>query len=151
MKKLTIVMIAFLFVGLGNVVAQTATEDVTTEISAEEQFKANCPDWGTDKCPFTTNEDGKIICKATGKECSAKQLKSCCKSKRKGCSGYSKGKYSSNRNSSSSNSGFSFSKTGKSYSYSKKVVKKCGEGCTKACCAKTDEPSDSDEDGNSEE
>ena len=112
MKKLTIVLLAFLFVGLGNVVAQTATEDVATVLSAEEQFKANCPDWGTDKCPFTTNEDGKIICKATGKECSAKQLKSCCKSKRKGCSGYSKGKYSSNRNSSRSNAGFSFSKTG---------------------------------------
>ena len=83
MKKLTIVLLAFLFVGLGNVVAQTATEDVTTVLSADEQFKANCPDWGTDKCPFTTNKDGKIICKKTGKECSAKQLKSCCKSKRK--------------------------------------------------------------------
>ena len=151
MKKLTIVLLAFLFVGLGNVVAQTATEDVTTVLSAEEQFKANCPDWGTDKCPFTTNDDGKIICKKTGKECSAKQLKSCCKSKRKGCSGYSKGKYSSKRNYSKSNSGFSFSKTGKSYSCSKRVVKKCGEGCTKACCAKTDEHSDSDEDDNSEE
>ena len=143
MKKLTIVLLAFLFVGLGNVVAQT---DATTETKTDEVKK---------ECPWTKTADGKLICTKTGKICSEacvnKSKGKCCKGKRKGYSGCSKGKYSSNRNSSISNAGFNFSKTGKSYSCSKKVVKKCGEGCTKACCAKTDESSDSDEDGNSEE
>ena len=143
MKKLTIVLLAFLFVGLGNVVAQT---DATTETKTDEVKK---------ECPWTKTADGKLICTKTGKICSEacvnKSKGKCCKGKRKGYSKCSKGKYSSNRNSSRSNAGFSFSKTGKSYSCSKKVVKKCGEGCTKACCAKTDESSDSDEDGNSEE
>jgi hypothetical protein len=148
MKKLTIVLLAFLFVGLGNVVAQTATEDVTTVLSADQQFKANCPDWGTDKCPFTTNKDGKIICKKTGKECSAKQLKSCCKSKRKGCSG-KKGSYkkSSKNYSSGANSGFNFSKKS---SCSSKAAKKCGEGCTKSCCAKTDDVEEGDDESSEE-
>ena len=143
MKKLTIVLLAFLFVGLGNVVAQT---DATTETKTDEVKK---------ECPWTKTADGKLICTKTGKICSEacvnKSKGKCCKGKRKGYSRCSKGKYSSNRNSSRSNAGFSFSKTGKSYSCSKKVVKKCGEDCTKACCAKTDESSDSDEDGNSEE
>ena len=143
MKKLTIVLLAFLFVGLGNVVAQT---DATTETKTDEVKK---------ECPWTKTADGKLICTKTGKICSEacvnKSKGKCCKGKRKGYSRCSKGKYSSNRNSSRSNAGFSFSKTGKSYSCSKKVVKKCSEGCTKACCAKTDESSDSDEDGNSEE
>ena len=143
MKKLTIVLLAFLFVGLGNVVAQT---DATTETKTDEVKK---------ECPWTKTADGKLICTKTGKICSEacvnKSKGKCCKGKRKGYSKCSKGKYSSNRNSSRSNAGFSFSKTGKSYSCSKKVVKKCGEGCTKACCVKTDESSDSDEDGNSEE
>ncbi len=143
MKKLTIVLLAFLFVGLGNVVAQT---EATTETKTDEVKK---------ECPWTKTADGKLICTKTGKICSEacvnKSKGKCCKGKRKGYSGCSKGKYSSNRNSSRSNAGFSFSKTGKSYSCSKKVIKKCGEDCTKACCAKTDESSDSDEDGNSEE
>ena len=143
MKKLTIVLLAFLFVGLGNVVAQT---DATTETKTDEVKK---------ECPWTKTADGKLICTKTGKICSEacvnKSKGKCCKGKRKGYSGCSKGKYSSNRNSSRSNAGFSFSKTGKSYSCSKKVIKKCGEDCTKACCAKTDESSDSDEDGSSEE
>ena len=88
MKKISIVLLAFLFIGITNINAQTET-DVTTEISEVEQFKANCPDWGTDKCPFTINEDGKLICKKSGKECSAKDLKKCCKSKSK-CSKSSK-------------------------------------------------------------
>ena len=62
MKKLTIILLALFFVGITNINAQTES-DATSEISAVEQFKANCPDWGTDKCPFTINEDGKIICK----------------------------------------------------------------------------------------
>ena len=143
MKKLTIVMLAFLFIGLSNVVAQT---EATTKTETDEVKK---------ECPWTKTADGKLICTKTGKICSKacvnKSKGKCCKGKRKGYSGCSKGKYSSNRNSSRSNAGFSFSKTGKSYSCSKKVVKKCGEDCTKACCAKTDESSDSDEDGNSEE
>ena len=143
MKKLTIVLLAFLFVGLGNVVAQT---DATTETKTDEVKK---------ECPWTKTADGKLICTKTGKICSEacvnKSKGKCCKGKRKGYSKCSKGKYSSNRNSSRSNAGFNFSKTGKSYSCSKKVVKKCGEGCTKACCAKTDESSDSEEGGDSEE
>ena len=68
MKKLSIVLLAVLFIGIANVNAQTET-DATNEISAVEQLKANCPDWGTDKCPYTINEDGKLVCVKTGKIC----------------------------------------------------------------------------------
>ena len=140
MKKLTIVLLAFLFVGLGNVVAQT---DATTETKTDEVKK---------ECPWTKTADGKLICTKTGKvcddSCKNKAKGTCCKGKRKRCSGKS-GKYNkaSKNYSSSGNSGFNFSKK----SSCSKAAKKCGDDCTKACCAKTDESSDSDEDGNSEE
>ena len=100
MKKLTIVLLAFLFVGLGNVVAQT---DATTETKTDEVKK---------ECPWTKTADGKLICTKTGKICSeacVNKLKGkCCKGKRKGCSGkYNK---ASKDYSSSGNSGFNFSK-----------------------------------------
>ena len=124
MKKLTIILLALFFVGITNINAQTET-DATSEISTAEQFKANCPDWGTDKCPFTINEDGKIICKKSGKECSAKNLKKCCKSKKRSCSKSKKG-------------GFNFNKSngyGGGKSSCSKKVRKCGTDCTKPCCA----------------
>ena len=134
MKKLSIVLLAVLFIGIANVNAQTET-DATNEISAVEQLKANCPDWGTDKCPYTINEDGKLVCVKTGKICNAtcknKAKGTCCKGKRKCSKG--KSKYSKSKS-----GGFNFNKSnsyrgGKS-SCSKKV-KKCGADCTKSCCA----------------
>ena len=143
MKKLSIVLLAFLFIGITNINAQTET-DATTEISAVEQFKANCPDWGTDKCPFTINEDGKLICKKSGKECSAEDLKKCCKSKskcskssKKGAFNYGNSNNYSGKKSSCSKKARKYCKKGKSKkSYcSNKEVKKCGDDCTKPCCA----------------
>tara|TARA_Y100000588_G_scaffold255364_1_gene269891 strand:- start:339 stop:701 length:363 start_codon:yes stop_codon:yes gene_type:complete len=78
--------------------------------------------------------------KACEKSKCTKSKKQCCKSK-KG----NNGKYSSG-----SNSGFKFNKK----SSCSKAVKKCGEGCAKACCAEeesTDEGDDSDDDNGSEE
>ena len=140
MKKLTIVLLAFLFVGLGNVVAQT---EATTEAKTEEVKK---------ECPWTKNEDGKLICTKTGKICSEacvnKSKGKCCKGKRKGCSG-KKGSYkkSSKNYSSGANSGFNFSKKS---SCSSKAAKKCGEGCTKSCCAKTDDIEEGDDESSEE-
>ena len=137
MKKLSIVLLAVLFIGIANVNAQTET-DATNEISAVEQLKANCPDWGTDKCPYTINEDGKLVCVKTGKICNAtcknKAKGTCCKGKRKCSKG--KSKYSK----SNLNGGFNFNKTnnyggGKSSCSSSKKVKKCGKDCAKPCCA----------------
>ena len=119
MKKLTIVLLAFLFVGLGNVVAQT---DATTETKTDEVKK---------ECPWTKTADGKLICTKTGKICSEacvnKSKGKCCKGKRKRYSGCSKGKRSNY--SKGMNKGFSFGKSDK----------KCGSDCTKPCCAKTPE------------
>jgi hypothetical protein len=143
MKKLSIVLLAFLFIGITNINAQTET-DATTEISAVEQFKANCPDWGTDKCSFTINEDGKLICKKSGKECSAEDLKKCCKSKskcskssKKGAFNYGNSNDYSGKKSSCSKKVRKYCKKGKSKkSYcSKREAKKCGDDCTKPCCA----------------
>ena len=139
MKKLTIVLLAFLFVGLGNVVAQT---DATTETKTDEVKK---------ECPWTKTADGKLICTKTGKICSEacvnKSKGKCCKGKRKGCSGKS-GKYNkaSNNYSSGGNSGFNFSKKS---SCSK--AKKCGDDCTKPCCAKEEEPTEEGDDSSSDE
>ena len=139
MKKLTIVLLAFLFIGLGNAVAQT---EATTETKTEEVKK---------ECPFTKTADGKLICTKTGKICSKtcvnKSKGKCCKGKRKGCSGKS-GKYSkaSNNYSSGGNSGFNFSKKS---SCSK--VKKCGDDCTKPCCAKEEDPTEENDDSSSDE
>jgi hypothetical protein len=150
MKKLSIVLLAFLFIGVTNINAQTET-DVTAEISEVEQLKANCPDWGTDKCPYTINEDGKLICKKSGKECSAEDLKKCCKSKskcskskskcsksgKKGAFNYGNSNNYSGEKSSCSKKSRKHCKKGKSKkSYcSKKEAKKCGDDCTKPCCA----------------
>ena len=85
MKKLSIVILAFLFIGISNINAQTnEVEETTKEISLEENLKANCPDWGTDKCPFTKNDKGELICKKTGKVCDET-----CKNKKDGtcCNG----------------------------------------------------------------
>jgi len=138
MKKLTIVMLAFLFIGLGNVVAQT---EATTETKTEEVKK---------ECPWTKNTDGKLICAKTGKICSdacANKAKGkCCKGKKKGCSGKS-GKYNkaSNDYSSGGNSGLSF---GKKSSCSK--AKKCGDACIKACCAKEEEVTEENDESSDE-
>lgn len=144
MKKLSLILLAFLFIGLGNVVAQT---EATAEVKTEEVKK---------DCPFTKTDDGKLICTKTGKICSDacknKANGSCCKGgNKKKCSG-KKGTYNraSKNYSSRSNSGFNFNKK----SSCSKAVKKCGEGCAKACCAKeesTDEGDDSDDDNGSEE
>ena len=138
MKKLTIVMIAFLFIGLGNVVAQT---EATTETKTEEVKK---------ECPWTKTADGKLICTKTGKICSEacanKAKGKCCKGKKKGCSGKS-GKYNkaSTNYSSGGNSGFSF---GKKSSCSK--AKKCGDACIKACCAKEEEVTEENDESSDE-
>ena len=138
MKKLTIVMLAFLFIGLGNVVAQT---EATSETKTEEVKK---------ECPWTKTADGKLICTKTGKICSKvcvnKSKGKCCKGKRKGCSGKS-GKYNkaSKDYSSSGNSGFNFSKKS---SYSK--AKKCGDDCIKPCCAKEEEPTEENDESSDE-
>ena len=138
MKKLTIVMLAFLFIGLGNVVAQT---EATTETKTEEVKK---------ECPWTKTADGKLICTKTGKICSEacanKAKGKCCKGKKKGCSGKS-GKYNkaSTNYSSGGNSGFSFSKKS---SCSK--AKKCGDACIKACCAKEEEVTEENDESSDE-
>ena len=117
-------MLAFLFIGLGNVVAQT---EATTKTETDEVKK---------ECPWTKTADGKLICTKTGKICSEacvnKSKGKCCKGKRKGCSGKS-GKYN---------------KASKKSSCSK--AKKCGDDCTKPCCAKEEEPTE-ENDENSDE
>ena len=121
MKKLSIVLLAVFFIGIANISAQTDTP--TETVIAVEEVQEVKKD-----CPFTKTEDGKLICTKTGKICdpaSCKNKSKCCKGKK------------------SKQGSFNFTKSnnyggGKS-SCSKKKARKCGEGCTKPCCAKTEE------------
>ena len=127
MRNLTILLLTFLFVGLGNVIAQTET---TSDTKTEEVRK---------ECPYS-----KTDANSGATKCCKSKKKSCCKNKRKGCSGKS-GKYNkaSKNYSSSGNSGFNFSKK----SNCSKAAKKCDEDCAKPCCVKEES---SDEEGDEE-
>ena len=127
MKKLSIVLLAFLFIGISNINAQTnEVEKTTQELSLEENLKANCPDWGTDKCPFTKNDKGEIICKKTGKVCDETCLNkakgTCCNGKKKKSCSKSKSKCSKEEKAACSKS-----KT------------KCSKGKEKSACCSKDE------------
>ena len=113
MKKLSILLLAVLYIGVANVSAQT---EVTNEtVTAVEEVTE------TKICSKT----GKI-CKKT---CKNKAKGTCCQSK-KGKSSCSKSKKGSfNFNNSNNYGGTS------SCSKAKKKAKKCGEDCTKPCCA----------------
>ncbi|MBC8266751.1 MAG: hypothetical protein H8E84_07270 [Flavobacteriales bacterium] len=121
MKKLKIVMLAFLFIGLGNAVAQT---DATTDKKTEEVKS---------ECPFSKTEDGKLICLKTGKECSKEELAKCHKGGKKSCCSSKKG----------SSDGFNFNKTNnyggnKSSCQGKEKRSGCSKGAKKkkGCCSK---------------
>ena len=119
MKKLSIVLLAVFFIGIANISAQTDTP--TETVIAVEEVQEVKKD-----CPFTKTEDGKLICTKTGKICdpaSCKNKSKCCKGKKS-----KKGSFNFNK---SNNYGWKSS-------CSKKKARKCGEGCTKPCCAKTE-------------
>ncbi len=107
MKKLSVIVLAFLFFGLSNVMAQSET--ITDEVKKE--------------CPFTKTEDGKLICVKTGKECSKEELAKCKKGGKKSCCSAKK----------SSDGGFNFNKTN-SYGGSKSSCS--GKAKKKGCCSK---------------
>ena len=128
MRKLSIVLLAVFFIGIANVNAQT---DATTDnVVAVEEVQE------TDTKALKCSKTGKI-CDAT---CKNKAKGTCCKGKRK-CS---KGK---SKCSKSKSGGFNFNKSNRygdeKSSCSKKAkkgcckkkAKKCGENCTKPCCA----------------
>ena len=122
MKKLSLILLAFLFIGLGNVIAQsdTPSETITDEVKKE--------------CPFTKTEDGKLICVKTGKECSKEELAKCKKGGKKSCCSAKK----------SSNGSFNFNKKNNygdsKSSCSKKAKKGCNKGAKKkGCCSKKGE------------
>jgi hypothetical protein len=131
MKKLSLILLAFLFIGLGNVIAQsdTPSETITDEVKKE--------------CPFTKTEDGKLICVKTGKECSKEELAKCKKGGKKSCCSSKK----------SSNGGFNFNKTN-DYSGTKSSCKgkakrsRCCKGAKKkgACSKKSSTEKEADED-----
>jgi hypothetical protein len=134
MKKLTIILLALLFIGVTNTNAQT---DATAEnANAIEEIQEANKD-----CPFTKTDDGKLICTKTGKICdpsSCKNKSKCCKgkakSKRKCCKKKSKSSCSKSKT-----EGFNYGKTNNYGSVSKskcsgKKVRKCGSECIKPCC-----------------
>ena len=119
MKKISILLLAVLYIGIANISAQTETTNET--VTAVEEVKKDCP--------FTKTADGKLICTKTGKICNPAS----CKNKSKCCKGKKSKKGSFNFNNSNNYGGKS------SCSKAKKKVKKCGEDCTKPCCANTEE------------
>ncbi len=135
MKKLSIVLLAVFFIGIANVNAQTdATIDnvVAVEEVQETDVKAL-------KCTKT----GKI-CDAT---CKNKAKGTCCKGKRKSsCSKSKGGSFNFTKSKNYGGGKYSCSKKAKK-GCCKKKAKKCGEDCTKPCCAAppTEEATPADE------
>ena len=122
MKKLSILLLAVLYIGIANLSAQTeATNETVTAVEEVQEIKKDCP--------FTKTVDGKLICTKTGKICDPAS----CKNKSKCCKGKKSKKGSFNFNNSNNYGGKS------SCSKAKKKVKKCGEDCAKPCCANTEE------------
>ena len=76
MKKLSILLLSFLFINTTIINAQTeTTKEQTNSISEIKE-----------ECPTTKNKEGKLVCVKTGKECKTtcekKATKSCCKGKK---------------------------------------------------------------------
>ena len=75
MKKLSILLLSFLFINTSIINAQTETNKEQTSISEIKE-----------ECPTTKNKEGKLVCVKTGKECKTtcekKATKSCCKGKK---------------------------------------------------------------------
>jgi len=122
MKKLSIVLLAIFFIGIANVNAQT---DATTETVVE-----------TEEVKETK------ICAKTGKVCDEtcknKAKGTCCKGKTKtSCSKSKEGSFNFTKSNNYGGGKSSCSKKANKRCCKKKA-KKCGEDCTKPCCAKTE-------------
>ena len=128
MKKLSILLLAVFYIGIANVNAQTdATTETITSVEEVQEVKKDCP--------FTKTEDGKLICTKTGKICDPAS----CKNKSKCCKGKKSKKGSFNFTKSNNYGGGKSSCSKKANKRCcKKKAKKCGEDCTKPCCAKTE-------------
>jgi len=135
MKKIIISIFALFFVlSISNINAceTCGCKENNQEVKTEKE------------CPFTTNAEGKLVCEKTGKVCDGDK-KACCKTKAKkrSCSKAKKcckGKSKKSSCSKSKNGDFNYNKSNNygNNSGSKcntKKVKKCGESCTKPCCA----------------
>ena len=72
MKKISIVILTFLFIGITTTSAQTTTEEVKTEQICSKEVKKSC-----------SKEVKKSCSKETKKSCSKEAMKSCSKEAKK--------------------------------------------------------------------
>ena len=93
MKKLSILLLSFLFINTTIINAQTeTTKEQTNSISEIKE-----------ECPTTKNKEGKLVCVKTGKECKTtcekKATKTCCKGKKtkSTCNKNKKGSFNFNK------------------------------------------------------
>ena len=93
MKKLSILLLSFLFINTTIINAQNeTTKEQTNSISEIKE-----------ECPTTKNEEGKLVCVKTGKECKStcekKATKTCCKGKKtkSTCNKSKKGSFNFNK------------------------------------------------------
>jgi len=126
MKKLSIVLLAVFFIGIANVNAQT---EIQTEgkVIYENGDQKIIPTEDTKKC----TKSGKV-CDET---CKNKAKGTCCKGKKKtSCSKSKEVSLNFNKTNNYLGEKSSCSKKAKK-GCCKKEAKKCGENCTKPCCA----------------
>ena len=93
MKKLSILLLSFLFINTTIINAQTeTTKEQTNSISEIKE-----------ECPTTKNKEDKLVCVKTGKECKTtcekKATKTCCKGKKtkSTCNKSKKGSFNFNK------------------------------------------------------
>jgi len=148
MKKISIVLLAVFFIGIANVNAQTDAPnvtDVTTEtVVGMEEVKdvKTCSKTGKVCGATCENKKNGTCCKGEKEKSCSKSKAKCSKSK-SSCSKSAEGSfnfdksndYGDEKASSSKKAKKSCSKSDKKKGCCKKEAKKCGEECTKPCCA----------------
>ena len=82
MKKLSIVLLAFLFIGLTNVTAQTTEKTITEEVKEEKKCCSKSEKSSCSKSKSKCSSEEKAACSKDKSKCSkGKEKKECCSKK----------------------------------------------------------------------
>lgn len=151
MKKITIALLAVFFIGIANINAQT-DEATKTVVAVEEiQAEENVTDAEAVKRCAKTGKICDATCanKKNGTCCKGEKKRKCSKAKKSSCSKSKEGSFNFNKSNNYGGEKASCSKKAKKRCCSKKAkkgscsktaAKKCGDDCSKPCCAADEAP-----------
>jgi hypothetical protein len=135
MKKISILLLTILYLGITNLCAQNDNQPESKVIYEKNNQRIMSSEDETKECEFKKNNEGELVCVKTGKICNEtcpkKAKNSCCK-----------GEKASKDCSTSKNSSFNFN-TSNTYNTSTKK-NSCSKVKSKSCCKsknKTEEAS----------